>query len=79
VVVLYFLKNILKGDDFIGKHSFRGLENIAGFGLGVAFTAASFFILKKIRRDLHALRERVEALEYDRLREAYKQAGYDFD
>jgi len=47
--------------------------------LGVAFIAASFFIARNTRNKLHALQERVEDLEYDRLGEAYRQAGYEVD
>ena len=47
--------------------------------LGVAVTAASFFIIRYIRNDVNALEERVEDLEYDRLCEAYRKAGYEID
>jgi len=46
---------------------------------GVVFVAASFFMLRDYRNELSALGGRVEDLEYDRLREAYRQAGYEVD
>ena len=68
-----------KGDGSISKCGFQRFINAVGFLAGVAFTAASFFILCDTRNNLAAIRERVEGLEYDRLREAYKQAGYEVD
>jgi len=41
--------------------------------------AASFFVLRDYRNELSALGGRVEDLEYDRLREAYRRAGYEVD
>lgn len=48
-------------------------------GLGVVYMAASFFILRDNRNELDALGGRVEDLEYDRLLEAYRRAGYEVD
>ena len=41
--------------------------------------AASFFALRGYHENLSALGERVEDLEYDRLREAYRREGYEVD
>jgi hypothetical protein len=68
-----------KGDDSIGKCRIQNLINIVGMVLGVAFSATSFFILRKKCNDLQVLKKRVEDLEYDRLCEAYKQAGYEIE
>lgn len=78
-MVLHFHQKNPKGDGFIVKCIFKRLAGAAGLALGVAFTAASFFILQNNRRGLAALQERVEDLEYDRLAEAYRQAGYEMN
>ena len=41
--------------------------------------AASFFMLRDYRNEISALGGRVEDLEFDRLREAYRQAGYEVE
>ena len=68
-----------KGVDFISKYKAQRFIKTVGLLVGVAFAAASFFILRNNRNDLAALNVRVRNLERDRLREAYKQAGYEFD
>ena len=78
-MAVYISTKISKGDDSISKNSFQRFVIKAGMVLGVAVTAASFFIIRYIRNDLNALEERVEDLEYDRLCEAYRQAGYEID
>ena len=40
---------------------------------------ASFFVLRKHRNELFDMCKRIEDLEYDRLLEAYRRAGYDVD
>ena len=41
--------------------------------------AASFFVLRGYRNELSDMCKRVEDLEYDRLLEAYRRAGYEVD
>ena len=41
--------------------------------------AASFFMLRSFRCNLHCLEVRVKDLEYSSLCEAYRQAGYKID
>ena len=48
-------------------------------GGGVVYVAASFFVLRDYRKELDALDERVEDLEYDRLLKAYRREGYEVD
>jgi len=55
------------------------VTNMASIAAGVVLTAASFFILRDYGKRLDTLTGRVDDLEYDRLREAYRQQGYEVD
>jgi len=76
VVVFRSAKN-RKGVGFIRK--IQIITSIAIKVLGVAVLAASFFVLRGYHENLSALGGRVEDLEYDRLCEVYRQAGYEVD
>jgi len=66
-----------EGVGFIRK--ILSIATVVSTALGVVFMAASFFMLRDCHSKLSAFDGRVEDLEYDRLREAYKQAGYEVD
>jgi len=70
-----FPQKYRKGDDFISRYRIRRFANMAVMVMGVALSVASFFMLRYSRKDIYDLAERVENLEYDRLCEAYKEAG----
>jgi len=74
-----FPQKNLKGVGSIRKNKIMAVTKTAGVVLGVALSAASFFILRRCTKNLFVLEGRVEELEYDRLREAYRQQGYSVD
>ena len=76
VVVLHFRRKS-KGACSIRK--ILTLMSIVSAAVGVVYLAASFFVLRDYRKELDALDERVEDLEYDRLLEAYRREGYEVD
>ena len=71
--------NKYKGVGFIVKKTIQYVIAITGVALGVAFWAASFLMLRSYRSDYAHLKGRVENLEYESLREAYRQAGFEVD
>jgi len=74
-MVLFYFHQKMKGVGAIRK--ILSAVKIVSTVAGVVFVAASFFMLRDYRNELSALGGRVEDLEYDRLREAYRQAGYE--